>query len=200
MFGRFQAALALCAVLTGCSSSRETDTGRSATEQLLHSTAVDRATEQLALQVPDGTKVFIDERFVEGQDSKYVLGAIRDRLLRRGAHLVEDRAAAAMILEPRLGAHAIDDNRTLFGIPNFGVPIPLAGNVSVPEIALFKKRTRQGVIKLAATTVDAKTGKLVQQGDPVYGFAQKVDWAALIFFSWSSNDLMPGEENAWVGK
>ncbi len=200
MFMRLLAFALILPMLAACSSLKETDTGRTATEQMLHSTAADRAAQQLALAIPPDTAVFVDERYVEGQDSKYAVAAIRDRILRRGARLVEERGQAEMAVELRLGALAIDDNNTLFGMPDFGVPIPLAGNVNLPEIPLFKKRTRQGVIKLAATTLDVKTGSLVQAGDPVYGFAQKTDWGLLIFFSWSDNDLMPGEQNQWVGR
>ncbi|MBP6819637.1 MAG: hypothetical protein KBC46_10075 [Ferrovibrio sp.] len=197
---RALAVLALLVVLAGCSSLKETDTGRTATEQMLLSTAADRAAEQVATKIPTGTTVFIDERFVEGADAKYAIAAIRDHVLRRGASLVAERKDAAMAVELRIGALSIDDKNTLVGIPDFGVPIPLAGNVNVPEIALFKKRRRQGVIKLAATTMDAKTGELVQAGDPVYGFAQKTDWGLLFFFSWTRNDLMPDQDNVWVGK
>lgn len=197
---RALAFLALLVVLAGCSTVKETDTGRTATEQLLLSTAADRAAEQTAQKISAGTTVFIDERFVEGADGKYAIAAIRDHILRRGARLVAERKDAAMAVELRIGALAVDDKNTLVGIPDFGVPIPLAGNVNVPEIALFKKRRRQGVIKIAATTVDTQTGELVQAGDPVYGFAEKTDMALLIFFSWSRNDLMPDQDNAWVGK
>ncbi|WP_428246729.1 DUF6655 family protein [Ferrovibrio sp.] len=197
---RALAVLALLVVLAGCSTVKETDTGRTATEQMLLSTAADRAAEQTAEKIPAGSTVFVDERFVEGADGKYAIAAIRDHILRRGARLVAERKDAAMAVELRIGALAVDDKNTLVGIPDFGVPIPLAGNVNVPEIALFKKRRRQGVIKIAATTIDTRTGELVQAGDPVYGFAEKTDWALLIFFSWTRNDLMPDQDNAWVGK
>ncbi len=199
MFSRSVALLMLAALLAGCSSLKETDTGRTASEQMLLSTAAERAARQVALQIPPGTPVFVDERYVEGQDSKYAISAIRDQILRRGARLVEERGQAEMAVELRIGALAIDDDNTLFGMPDFGVPIPLAGNVKVPEIPLFKKRTRQGVIKLAATTLNTKTGALVEAGDPVYGFAHKTDWGLLVFFSWSRNDLMPEEQKQWVG-
>ena len=70
-----------------------------------------------------------------------------------------------------------------------------------PELALFKSDTQQGVVKLALTVFDAKSGKLVQPGDPVYGFAYRTDWTALFFISWESNDLVPEpEKEQWIGR
>jgi hypothetical protein len=112
---RALAVLALLLVLAGCSSLKETDTGRTATEQMLLSTAADRAAEQVATKIPTGTTVFIDERFVEGADAKYAIAAIRDHVLRRGASLVAERKDAAMAVELRIGALSIDDKNTLVG-------------------------------------------------------------------------------------
>ena len=119
--------------------------------------------------------MFIDPAYVEGTDSKYLLGAVRDRVLRRGGQLMPDRASADLVLEPRIGAISVDRNTVLYGVPEVGVPIPLTNEVETPELALFKRDTQQGVVKLALTVFDAKSGKLIQPGDPVYGFAYRTD-------------------------
>lgn len=192
---------AMLLLLAGCSTQRETEPGRTATEQLLFSTAAERAADQLVFQLPEGTKVYVDATFVEGIDSKYLVSTIRDRILRRGNDLVDSKIAADVIIEPRVGAMSIDRTKTLLGTPDFGIPVPLAGPVEFPEIALFKRDTRQGVIKVAATAYNARTGLLIQSLDPVYGFAYKKDWVALIVFSWETNDLMPEPEREnWVGR
>lgn len=192
---------ALCLLLAACSTQRGTEPARTATEQLLFSTAAERAADKLAFSLPEGSKVFVDPAYAEGTDSKYLLGTIRDRLLRKGSDLVDDKGKADIVIEPRIGAISVDRDKTLFGIPDFGVPIPLAGEVQMPEIALFKRDTQQGVIKVAATAYDAKTGLLIQSLDPVYGFAHRKEWAALIFFSWDTNDLVPEPAREdWVGK
>ena len=56
--------------LGACTSTRETSPQRSATEQLLISTAVDRAVEGMDLKIPQGTKVFLDAGQLEGSDGK----------------------------------------------------------------------------------------------------------------------------------
>src|SRR5690349_16250863 len=80
--------------LGGCSSMRETLPQRTAREELLISTAADRAAEKLNLKIPAGTKLFVDSQFMEGTDSKYATAAVRDRLLRNGGQLVETREQA----------------------------------------------------------------------------------------------------------
>jgi hypothetical protein len=186
--------------VAGCSTARESEPGRTATEQLLFSVAVERAVDQLALDVPADTKVFVDPAYIEGTDSKYLLGTIRSRVLQRGAALVDSKAQADLVLEPRVGAISIDRGEMLVGTPQFNFPIPLAGDVPFPQLALYKSDTQQGVIKVAAMSYDSKTGKLVQDMSPVYGFSHRTDWVALLLFSWSTNDLMPDSaEDTWVG-
>jgi hypothetical protein len=194
-------AAALLAILAACSGARETEPGRTATEQLLFSVAAERAADRLALVIPAETRVFVEPAYIEGTDSKYLLSTIRDRVLRQGAALVDNKAQADLVLEPRIGAISIDRDKTTVGTNAFDLPVPLAGEVRVPDIALYKRDTQQGVIKVAATTYDSKTGKLIQSLDPVYGFSNKTDWGALLIFSWDTNDLMPdGSKRGWVGE
>ena len=188
-------------LLDACSIVRETQPGRTAMEQLLFSTAVDRAADAITLKLEGGTKVFVDPAFVEGTDSRYLVGTVRDRILRRGGLLVADRASADLVVEPRVGALSVDRNATLYGLPALGLPVPLADDFKTPELALYKRDRQQGVVKLAMTAFDAKTGRLVAQGDPVYGFSHSTEWRVLLFFAWDRNDLVPAPENEdWVNK
>jgi len=184
--------------LTACSSQRESAPQRTATEQLLFSAAADRAADKLAFNLAEGTKVFVDATYAEGTDSKYLLSAIRDRIMRKGIDLLDKREEAEVVIEPRIGAISVDADKTLFGIP--AIPVPLVG-VEVPELALFKRSHQQGVIKIAATSYNPKTGLLIQSLDPVYGFSNHKEWTALIFFSWRTNDVMPEpDRQQWIGK
>lgn len=192
---------ALGLLLAACSSTHETEPGRTATEQLLFSTAADRAADRVTLDIPEGTRVFVDPSYVEGTDSKYLLAAVRDRILRRGGRLMPDRKSADLVVEPRIGAMSIDRNTTLYGMPELGVPVPLAGDAKLPAIPVFKRDVQQGVVKLALTAYDAKSGKLVQSGDPAYGFATRKDYVALLFVSWESNDLVPQpQKKDWIAR
>lgn len=199
MIRRAILSVAVLLSLAACTSMRESQPGRTATEQLLFSVAAERAAEQLALNIPDDTKVFVDAAYVEGTDSKYLLSTIRDRVLRRGGALVDDKANAELVIEPRLGAISVDRKVMRVGTPDFEIPIPMTGGFPFPEITLFKRDRQQGVIKIALTSYDPKTGALVQSLDPVYGFSHRTQWGAMLFFFWTTNDLMPdGEGEDWV--
>lgn len=187
------AALLSCLLwAAGCTTVHESAPRRTATEQLLVSTAADRAVERLDLNLPDGTKVFVDDKGFRGQDSWYAVAAVRDRLLRSGVHLVNERGAAEAVVELRGGALSIDERETLVGIPAFDVPIPLAGALGFPEIALFKEKERKGVAKIAATSYGAADGGLIDSTGPQFGYSHEEEWLVLLF-SWRDSDV-PREE------
>jgi hypothetical protein len=188
-FGSIVVAAAFAA--SACTTSRETSPPRTATEQLLISTAAERAAERIALPIQAGAKVFVDPTNFDGIDAKYAIAAIRDHLLRKGANLVAERGHAEVIVEIRAGALAVDEHKTLVGIPRFDVPVPLAGAFTVPEIALFKRSERRGVAKFVATGYRASDGGFVGASDPEYGFAHKKDWVVLLFVSWTTDDVLP---------
>jgi len=161
LFIRGLLTVALLALLGACTTYRESEPGRTATEQLLFSAAVDRVCNKLALQIPENSKVFVDATYVEGTDSKYLVASLRDRILRHGGHLVAARDQADLVFEPRVGALSVDRKNALVGIPSIPIPIPLVGNLALPEIALFKRDRQQGVVKLALTSYDARTGEVL---------------------------------------
>ena len=186
--------LACVLAVGGCTTIRETDATPTASQELLVTTAADRAVDRLDLQIPSGTRVFLDTADFEGTNGKYVAGAVKDRLLRQGCLLMSDKAQADTIVEIRAGALSSNEDETLIGMPPIGLPVPIAGAVSLPEIALYKSERRQGLAKIAATAYDAKTGGLVQSTGAQYGTSRKDNWVVLLIFDWSKNDLIPAAE------
>jgi hypothetical protein len=186
-------------ILAACSTTNETNPPRSATEQLLISTAADRAAEKLALTIPPKTPVFIDAATFDGIDSKYAIGAIRASMLKQGVYFVDDRKKAKTIIEIRAGALSTDKDQFLVGIPSFNIPVPFAASgLGFPEIALYKSDTQKGVAKFAFIGYDAKTGKPVQVEDPQYGFSHNTKQTVLIFVNWTDNDALPEEDKDTV--
>jgi hypothetical protein len=193
-------AMALLA-LAACSEMRVSQPDRTASEQLLFSSAVDRVCDKLAIQLPEDSKVFVDASYVDGSDSKYLVASLRDRILRHGGRLVAARGEADVVFEPRVGALSVDRKKTLVGVPSIPIPIPLAGELNIPELALFKRDRQQGVVKLTLTSYDAETGALRDSQGPLYGFSQRTDWVALLILGWEDNDLVPDPQNdEWVGE
>jgi hypothetical protein len=187
------AAGAIVLALAGCTTEAQSNPPRTATEQLLISSAADRAARQVSLRVPRGSKLFVDADNFEGTDSKYAIGALREQLLKEGGRLVADRGAADYVVEIRSGALSIDQDEFLIGIPKMQIPIPLAGSFSFPEIALFKKAERKGVAKFAAAGYGAKDGRFADASDPRYGFSHETEWVVLLFISWKTADYLPEE-------
>jgi len=176
-------------LLCGCSTDRETDPQRTATEQLLISAAADRAAEELALDLgPNNKKAFLDTTNFDGVDSKYAIATIRNSLLKHGTRFVGDKKDAETIVEIRAGALSIDKHETLVGIPSYKLPIPLAGDLATPEIAIYKYEDQEGIAKFAATAYDAKDGHYIGESAPPLGRAHLQKQVVLVV-SWTHDDV-----------
>jgi hypothetical protein len=175
-------------LLSGCTTGRQTDPPRTATEQLLISTAADRAAASIALDLGPERKCFLDATNFEGLDGKYAIAAIRSSLLKKGTRFVGDKKDADTIVEIRSGALSIDKHDTLVGIPSVDIPIPLAGNFGTPEIALYKSEEQEGIAKFAATAYDAKDGRFLGESTPPLG-RSKIQRQVLLIVSWIEDDV-----------
>ena len=161
-----------------------------ASVQLLISAAADRAAEHLKLNLPDGPKVFVDITSFEGDDGTYAIGAIRANLLKHGVRLVDTKSAPDMIVEVRAAALSTDEADTLVSIPSFNIPIPLAGPLPTPKLALFERHTENGVAIFAATSHDSREGGVVESANA--GFGRSVASTSIVlFFTWTNNDAVP---------
>jgi len=159
--------LLLAALMTGCGTTRHTDSSRTATEQLLVSGAVDRALESVRLDALNGVKVYFDEKYVDPNqtDMKYVLFSVREKLLAEGALLQLTQDNADVIVQVSVGALGTDRYEVLVGVPQvtgLGVvstqfPIPPA----LPEVPIIKETNQQGVAKLRIVAYQKDTGQLV---------------------------------------
>ncbi|MEI9984530.1 MAG: hypothetical protein WDN69_15800 [Aliidongia sp.] len=97
-------AAGLAGPLAACTTTVDTAPPRSASEELLISKAAEQAADALKLEIPAGTKLFVDATNFDGTDSKYAIGTIRDRLARQGAVLVDKKPDAQTVVELRSGA------------------------------------------------------------------------------------------------
>jgi hypothetical protein len=186
-------AAALTLAVTSCAASTETHPARTASEELLISSAADRAADQLKPKLPKGAKVYVDATNFEGYDAKYAIGAIRASLLKQGNRLVDSKQAADVVVEIRAGALSTDEQDTLVGLPSMNLPIPLAGSLPVPQIALYQRHIENGVAKFAATSYDAKDGNYIDDtaSDAALGRSHTSTNTVLFVFSWTMNDTAP---------
>ena len=152
----------------GCGTTRWTDTARTATEQMLISDAVDRAISQIDFSALEGRDVYLDARFIFGSvDDRYIISTLRQHMLASGCVIKDKPDDAVYIVEVRTGAVGTNRNDLLFGtpatqLPSVGGAAPVSGAV-IPEIALFKRTSQQGVCKVAVFAYDRITGQPVWQ-------------------------------------
>jgi hypothetical protein len=163
--------VAICVFLTGCTQTELTKPKRSATEQLLISTAADRALAQADLSIVSGKKVFVDKTYYDSTDKEYVLGEIRELITMRGGMLAQKMQDADIVIEPRSGALSIDSTSSLIGLPSSGAPVPFTGAVQIPEIALYKSEKQFSIAKIALLAYERDSGKHVAATGPLIGRA-----------------------------
>jgi hypothetical protein len=167
------ATLALLALsLAGCGTTRQTDTNRTATEQLLVSDAIDRALQSLNLQALSGQSVFFDEsKLSDVVDKNYLTGSLRQYLLANGCNLRDKREDADFVVEARAGAVGTDRSDLLFGLPSMNVPqIALVQpvNAIIPEIPIAKRKDQRGIAKIAVFAYHRQTGAPVWQSGLIH--------------------------------
>src|SRR2546423_7228935 len=167
-------------LLAGCTTVHVTEPIHTATEQLLITQAVDDAVDKMDVSFVSGARIFLDTSYVDQardrnvQFARYMMGAVRDRLLRSGALMANDRASADVIVELRSGGQSVDHNTLFIGLPSIPLPLfllaPTATNtITFPELALFKRDRQTGVAKLAITAYRQSTGALAGSSGPSFG-------------------------------
>jgi hypothetical protein len=190
----FALALAIFIVSTvmigGCSTQEVTSPPRSATEQLLLSTAADQAMANANLSIFSGRSVYLDFTYFDSYDSKYAEGEIRDAFSRAGALMARDSKSADVIVEARSGAYSIDTNTSFFGIPSIPLPIPGTAEEPVtPQVPFYESQSEVSHAKIALLAFDNKTRTHIYSSGPLDGRAYNT-YQALLFISWWSTDVL----------
>jgi len=164
----------LLVLACGCSSFRDTYPARSATEQVLISTAADRAIEGMNSSWIRGRTIYVDASNLEAYDSAYVVQRVRSAVLENGGRLSDSRTECDAILEVASGGLSVDTGGFLLGLPSLSVPVPFGGeSLVLPEVALFKVESRVGKAKLLFSAIDAATGAQVARVPISYGRATR---------------------------
>jgi hypothetical protein len=180
---------ALAVTLSGCSTYTVTNPPRTATEQLLLSTAADRAINTISLTDLAHKRVFVDGTCFTSYDSNYVLGSLRDALSRAGALLVPAASNSDVIVEARSGGLSIDPNSTLVGIAQTGLPIPLAGTLNIPELSVYKSDRQRAIAKLALLAYSTQTREHVYSSGPMVGKSYNTYYKILGLITWTRTDI-----------
>ncbi|MFL3665230.1 MAG: DUF6655 family protein, partial [Verrucomicrobiota bacterium] len=128
----------LAGLASGCvNKQRMTEPARSVGEQLLLSTAIDRALSELDMEAIGrlkGFKVYLSTTYLKALDQEYLIGSLRDLLFSSGVLLVDDVSLAQMVVEVRSGANSLDSAAVTAGIAeDQALPNPVTGaSVALP--------------------------------------------------------------------
>lgn len=157
--------LSTIAVAAGCGTTRWSDTARTATEQLIISTAVDRAIDNIDFRPLASKYVYLDPQYLDCVDKNYVVSTLRQHMLAEGCVLTPDAASADYVVEARSGAVGTEHHDVLIGIPAISVPSAGVAGVpsAIPEIPFAKTTAQKGIAKISCFAYNRETGQAVWQ-------------------------------------
>lgn len=160
----------------GCTTTRTSNTSRTAIEQLLISNAIDQTLSKTALPPVDNRKVFVEEKYLEAVDKGYLVAKMRQRLLTQGAMLVDTKEDSEITIELFSGAVGTDDTSSFLGMPGLTVPgMP----IELPEVRLYEKASQFGTAKIGMVAYNTQTGQLIYDAGTPLARADENRWSVL---------------------
>ena len=174
---------------TGCHTSKLTEPPRTVAEMVMLSHAADQAIAQLDLDPVQGKKVFLDASYFESVDGKYVIGALREAIAIHGGILVDQLDASQWVMELRNRGLGMDTRSALFGLPAMEIPVPFAGRVASPELALYKANLADSIASFAVVVYDRQEGLMLATATEGEGMSKFNQYQLLGFIKWRSTDV-----------
>ncbi len=164
-------------IFAGCTTSRVTDTSRTAIEQLLISNAVDQSLDKLTIPEVTGRKVFLETQYLDSVDKGYVVGALRQRLLASGALLTGDRADSEIVIEVCSGGIGTDNIDSFMGIPGFALHGPMP--ISIPDVRLYQRKIQYGTAKIILYAYNTADGRMLFNSGKAIARSDDNTWSIL---------------------
>jgi hypothetical protein len=165
----------ILSTFVGCTSARTTNTARTAREQLLLSNAVDQSLAKIDFQAFAGSKVYIEEKYLDCVDKGYVVGSLRHRAMVNGARVVGKPEDADIVLELRSGAVGTDTSESFLGTPEIVLP----GMLTLPEVRIVSRNNQSAMAKIGLVAYDAKTNELLGEGGVSSSLSKDNNWYVL---------------------
>jgi hypothetical protein len=185
--GRF-AELGFCAVallMAGCGTTKS----RTATEQLLTSSAVDQAVAQIDFRPLAGRNVYFDTQYITPikgigfVNAEYIVSSLRQQMTAAGCRLQEKPDTAEYVVEARVGALGADAHDVTYGIPASSALSTAAEAVApaappipaIPELAVAKRDDQRAAAKLAVFAYHRETRQALWQSGVATGSSTAKD-------------------------
>lgn len=182
------AALGVCAVATlGCVFVRyQTETPRSATEQLLLSGAIETAIDRLAWPELTGHAVSVESVALNPQDAPYLV-AVGERHARTLGARVVAREEAELAVQLQAGAIGTASRQSAFGIPSLPTPF----GVPTPQITFLGVTRQRGYARVRLVVFDRDGGRVAES--PAVLERKSFDVYSFLFLAVRRNDIYPDE-------
>jgi len=174
---------------TGCHTSKLTEPPRTVAEMVMLSHAADEAIAQLDLEPVQGKKVFLDASYFESVDGKYVVGSLREAIVSHGGILVDQLDESQWVMELRNRGLGMDTRSALFGLPAMEIPVPFAGRVASPELAIYKANLADSIASFAVVVYDRREGLMLATATEGEGMSKFNQYQLLGFIKWRSTDV-----------
>ncbi len=158
--------------LTGCASTKQSNTARTAREQLLISNAVDQSLQKVDFTAFNGHKVYLDEKYLECTDKGYLVSSIRHRVMYNGGHIVNKPEDADLMLELRSGGIGTDMSDSYIGIPEIVLP----GMLTLPQVRFITRTNQTAVAKVGLVAYDAKSQEILGSGGVSSALSDDNNW------------------------
>ena len=184
--------LAVCC--TGCATTTTSNTARTGNEQILISSAIDRAMSSVRFNEFANYSVFIDDKYLDGTvDKGYLVGTLRHKVLQGGGRIAGKVEDADVVLEPRSGGVGTDSEESYIGIPAVGIPgLPF----ELPEVKFAQRSSQIGTAKIGLVCYDAKTGAALGRGGDSTALTHANDTYVLGIGPFRSGSVVETRESA----
>lgn len=181
-FGLFCAAAAVL-LTTACSEPFVTNTARSAVEEMLICTVVERGISKAEFGRYAGKIVKLDFSNLAPQvDKDLVIAYTKLHLANSGVIVSEsDDKKPEFILQVSCGVLATDIDKIMIGTPALPIPVTNTNlNIVIPEIPLFRRISRRGYSRFFINVLDAATTKPVEAFVGLNASAEFINWTIML--------------------
>lgn len=150
-------------LLTGCSTPFTTNTKRSAIQQYLLATTIDKLCQNSGMDRYKNKKVYFEYKYLKTQeDENYLRGNLEMFMSKNECLIVDKKEKSDIIIQVICGVLGTDHNTIFIGTPALPVPMPDTSiSIVIPQMPLFKLYDRRAYGLLTFNILDSKTEKSI---------------------------------------
>ena len=177
------AAAAAVLFATACSEPFVTNTARSAVEEMLICTVVERGISKAEFGRYQGKVVKLDCANLAPQvDKDLIIAYLKLHLSNSGVIISEsDAQKPEYIIQVSCGVLATDIDRFMIGTPALPIPVSQTSlSIVIPEIPLFRRIVRSGHARFFFNVLDVATAKPIESFVGLNAEAKYVNWTVLL--------------------